>query len=141
MKPLRSHVAQHALLLSLVATSVASRADGFVSDSKRLGNSRMDIVMTESARGARTSVIDITIKSVGSSVGSSFFIACSLRTLARQRGGFRHIVKLEEQPGRNQMLVGFLDTADEAPERIDPRFAGQRAIDVEQFAPICEQMK
>ncbi len=100
----------------------------------------MDIVVSESERGPRTSTLDIKIKSVGSSVGSSFFIVCSLRALARQRGAFRHIVKLDEQPGRGQMLVGFLDSADEAPQGIDARFAGQRAIDLEQFAPICEQM-
>lgn len=116
-------------------------AQGFVSDSKRFGNSKVDIVFNESQRGPRTSVLDIQIKSVGSSVGSSFFIACSLRDLARQRGGFRHIVKREEQPARGQMRVGFLASADEAPERLDARFAGQRAIDLEQFAPICDQMK
>lgn len=129
------------LLLGLLASlPAAGFAQGFVSDSKRFGNSKMDIVISESERGPRTSTLDIKIKSVGSSVGSSFFIVCSLRALARQRGAFRHIVKLEEQPGRGQMLVGFLDSADEAPQGIDARFAGQRAIDLEQFAPICEQM-
>jgi hypothetical protein len=116
-------------------------ADGFRADSKLLGNSKMDIVITETAREARTSVLDIQVRAVGSSVGSSFFIACSLRDLARQRGGFRHVVKVEEQPRRGQMLVGFLAGADEAPEQLDARFAGQKAIDLEQFAPICAMMK
>lgn len=101
----------------------------------------MDIVITEVERNPRTSVLDIKINSVGSSVGSSFFIVCSLSDLAKQRGGFRYIVKAEEKPGRGQMLVGFLRSEDEAPEVIDARFAGSRVIDLEQFAPICDNMK
>ena len=130
-----------ALLGLLAGLPGACLAQGFISDSKRFGNPKMDIVLSEAERGPRSSVLDIKIKSVGSSVGSSFFIVCSLRDLARQRGGYRHIVKLEEQPARGQMLVGFLNSADETPAHIDPRFAGQKAIDLEQFAPICEQMK
>lgn len=128
------------LALSMFAGHAAA-ADGFRSDSKRFGNPKMDIVITESARQARTSVLDIRINSVGSSVGSSFFIVCSLRDLARQRGNYRHVVKVEEKPRRNQMLVGFLDDAGEPAEKLDARFAGQQVIDLEQFAPICEQMK
>lgn len=128
------------LALSMVA-GLAAAAEGFRSDSKRFGNPKMDIVITESARQARTSVLDIRINSVGSSVGSSFFIVCSLRDLARQRGNYRHVVKVEEKPRRNQMLVGFLDDAGEPAEKLDARFAGQHVIDLEQFAPICEQMK
>ncbi len=128
------------LALSMV-TVPAAVADGFRSDSKRFGNPKMDIVITESARQARISVLDIRINSVGSSVGSSFFILCSVRDLARQRGNYRHIVKVEEKPRRNQMLVGFLDDASEPAEKLDARFAGQQVIDLEQFAPICEQMK
>jgi hypothetical protein len=126
------------LLLTLLA--LPALAQGFRSDSKRFGNPKTDIVVTEAKRLPRTSVLDIEIKAIGSSVGSSFFIVCSLRELARQRGGHRYIVKVEEQPQRGQMLVGFLHNADEDPGQIDVRFAGQKAIDVEQFAPICDQM-
>lgn len=128
------------LVLSMVA-GLAAATEGFRSDSKRFSNSKMDIVITESARQARTSVLDIRINSVGSSVGSSFFIVCSLRDLARQRGNYRHIVKVEEKPRRGQMLVGFLNDYSEPAEKLDARFAGQQVIDLEQFAPICEQMK
>lgn len=128
------------LAMSMVTVPLAT-AEGFSSDSKRFGNPKMDIVITESARQARTSVLDIRINSVGSSVGSSFFIVCSLRDLARQRGNYRHIVKVEEKPRRNQMLVGFLDNASEPAEKLDARFAGQQVIDLDQFAPICELMK
>ncbi len=116
-------------------------AEGFRSDSKRFSSSKMDIVITEVERLPRTSVVDMQVKSVGSSVGSSFFILCSLRDLARERGGFRYIVKLEERPGRGEMLVGFLKSADERPESVDSRFAGAVAIDLDKFAPICDSME
>lgn len=124
------------LLATLLPLSAA--AQSFVADSKRLGDGRMDIVITETERGARTSLLEIRIGRIGSSVGSSFFIVCSLRDLARQRGGFRHVAKLEFGGTRPQMLVGFLERADEAPERLDPRLVGQPVIDLEQFAPICD---
>ena len=105
------------VVVLLMLLALPALAQGFRSDSKRFGNPKMDIVITETERHARTSVLDIQIKAVGSSVGSSFFIVCSLRDLARSRGAHRHIVKVEEQPLRGQMLVGFLRTADEARPR------------------------
>jgi hypothetical protein len=126
---------------ALLTISSYCSAGNFESDSKRFGNPKMDIVITEIDRQPRTSVLDIKIKAVGSSVGSSFFIVCSLRDLAKQRGGFRHIVKLEGKPGKNQMLVGFLKSADESPEALDQQFAGATVIDLEQFAPICDMME
>jgi len=119
----------------------AAAPEGFRSDSKRFGSSKMDIVITETERHPRTSVLDIQVKAIGSSVGSSFFIACSLLDLARQRGNYRYIVKVEELPRRGQMLVGFLQSADEAPETLDARFAGHKGFDLEQFAPLCDKMK
>lgn len=123
-----------------VLTVVPARAENFRSDSKRLGSSKMDIVLTEIQRQARTSVVEIQITAIGSSVGSSFFILCSLRDLARQRSHSRYIVKAEDVPRRNQMLVGFLASATEAPEQLDPRLAGQQVIDLDYFAPICNKM-
>jgi len=58
-----------------------------------------------------------------------------------QRCVFRHIAKIEDKPGSGQILVGFLTTADEAPEMLDTQFAGATVIDLEQFAPICAGMK
>lgn len=116
-------------------------AGNFQSDSKRFGNSKMDIVITEIERKPRTSLLDIKVNVVGSSVGSSFFVVCSLSDLAKQRGGFRHIVKVEESPGRGQMLVGLLNSPDEPPQLLDARFAGAEVIDLEQFSPICSNMK
>ena len=130
-----------AVILSFFILAHPCAAGSFQSDSKRFGNPKMDILITEVDRRPRTSVVDIKIKAIGSSVGSSFFILCSLRDLAGQRGGFRHIVKIEDNPGRGQMLVGFLKSVDEAPEILDPQFAGARIIDLEQFAPICNTMK
>lgn len=128
-----------AILVALLLSPVT--AQSFRSDSKRLGNSKMDIVLTETERQARTSVIDIRITAIGSSVGSSFFLLCSLRDLARERGNFRYIAKVEEQPRQGQMLIGFLTSATEPPEGLDPRLAGQPAIDLDYFAPICDKMQ
>ena len=129
------------LALAFAAAHSAAAADLFLADSKRMGDGKMDIVIAETERGVRTSLLEIRIGKVGSSVGSSFFIACSLRDLARQRGGFRHVAKLEFGGARPQMLVGFLERADEVPTALDPRLAGQAVTDLEQFAPICDLPK
>jgi hypothetical protein len=117
----------------------------FEADSKRFSAAKMDILVKEIERRERSSVIQIDIRSVGSSVGSSFFLLCSLRQLALERGGFRHIVKIEEYPKHGQMLIGFLLSADEDPARLGPEFRAlsERAavIGLEQFAEICSQMK
>ena len=127
------------VLLLCVANLVS--AELFRSDSKRLNNSTMDIVITETERHPRTSVVEIQIKTIGSSVGSSFFLLCSIRDLAQQRGRYRYIAKIEGQPSRNHMLIGFLRNATEAPEQLDTRLAGQQVINLQQFAPICDTMQ
>lgn len=116
-------------------------AENFRADSRRFENSQMDIVISEAERLPKTSVLESRIKAIGASLGSSFFIACSQRDLARQRGNFRHVVKIDEQPRRGQMLVGFLNAADDPTEQQDVRVAGQPLIDLEQFSPICNGMK
>ncbi len=133
--------ARIAAICTLAVLPGIAAAQLFVADSKLQGGGKMDIVIAETERGARTSLLDIRIGTVGSSVGSSFFIVCSLRELARQRGGFRHVAKLEFGGARPKMLVGFLERADEAPEALDPRLAGQTVIKLEQFAPICDLPK
>lgn len=105
----------------------------------------MDISLREIERRPRASVLAIEIRKVGSSVGSSFFLLCSIRQLALARGGFRHVVKLEETPQRGQMLIGFLTSAGEPPGNADPAFtaaAGKaQVVELEQFAPICDKMQ
>lgn len=128
------------IILALLAAAPAI-AETFRSDSKLSANSKMDIVVTETERHPRTSVVNIQIKTVGSSVGSSFFLLCSVRDLARQRGNYRYIAKVEEQPRRDHMLIGFLQSVTEPPEQIDARLRGQQVIDLEQFAPICDKMQ
>ena len=117
----------------------------FESDSKRFGDGKMDIVVREIDRRPRTSVLQIDIKKVGSSVGSSFFLLCSVRRLANQRGNYRYIVKVEEQPKPGQMIVGFLREAGEDPQTLGAEFKSVNqtngVIDLEQFAPICDGMK
>ena len=130
--------------LALVACAPTARSQLFESDSKRYGNPKMDILVKEVERRPRASVLDVKVTAVGSSVGSSFFLLCSIRQLATERGGFRYIAKLEETPRRGQMLVGFLRSADEAPSGADPAFAetGARTMvaDLEQFAQICDRL-
>ena len=117
----------------------------FESDSKRFGDGKMDIVVREIDRRPRTSVLQIDIKNIGSSVGSSFFLLCSVRSLAMQRGGYRYIAKVEEQPKKGQMIVGFLREASENPLTLGAEFKSvdqtNGVIDLEQFAPICDGMK
>ena len=128
----------------LIVALPDARGQLFEADSKQFGSSKMDIVLKEVERRPRASVVEIKINSVGSSVGSSFFILCSIRQLAQLRGPYRYIVKLEEQPKRSQMLVGFLNDPEESPASAGPEFsrAGREAvIDLQQFAPICDSMK
>ncbi len=96
-----------------------------------------DIVVKEIERRPRASVLEITIHSVD----SSFFLLYSIRQLAQIRGGYRYIAKLEEHPTRGQMLVGFLRAADEPPANAGAELAASVAIDLDQFAPICDRMK
>lgn len=124
------------------AMSAAAQPALFESDSKRFGETKMDIVVAEIERRPRVSVLDIRIKAIGSSVGSSFFLLCSVRELARQRGGFRYVSKLE---GKGRMLIGFLQHPGEPVAGLGPEFAAAGAtateIDLEQFAPICDRMR
>lgn len=130
------------LLPFLCASSAQASETLFQSDSKRFGNPKMDIVVAEVERRPRVSVLEIRIQAVGSSVGSSFFLLCSVRDLARQRGNFRYISKIE---GNRRMLIGFLQHAGEPAANLGQEFAAAGAaateIDLEQFAPICDRMQ
>jgi len=105
----------------------------------------MDIVIREVERRPHVSVIDIKITDVGSSVGSSFFLLCSIRQLARVRGNYRYVVKVEEKPKRGQMVIGFLRDPSESVADLGPEFAAidgrTPVIDLDEFAQICEMTK
>jgi hypothetical protein len=105
----------------------------------------MDIVIRETERRPRSSLVEITVRNPGSSVGSSFFLLCSLRTLGRERGYPRYIAKAEDFPVSGTWLVVFLNAANDDPKQADrdlARFGGPLpVIDLEQFAPICDRMK
>ena len=107
------------LALAFAAAQTAAAADMFLADSKRMGDGKMDIVIAETERSARTSLLEIRIGKVGSSVGSSFFIACSLRDLARVRGGFRGDVRVTgalHVVAGGQLVVGAGEDAEEGEE-------------------------
>ena len=131
--------------LVLVVGTPTAYGQLFEADSKRHGNPKMDIVLREVERRQHSSVIEITITSIGSSVGASFFILCSVRKLAQLRGNYRYIVKLEDRPKHGQMLVGFLHGPEETLSDIDAEFAGLDAhgavLDLDQFAEICDLTK
>ncbi len=134
-----------AVALLCAATAATAQSALFESRSASLGDGKMDITVREVERRPRASVLDIEIRRIGSSVGSSFFILCSVRRLAQARGGFRHIAKLDEIPGRGQMLVGFLESASDPPAGADAAFgihaARAQVVELEQFARICDGMK
>lgn len=130
------------LTAALIALAQPSWGQLFESNSKRYAGSKIDIVVREEERRPRASVLSIESKTRGSSVGASFFVLCSIRTMAQLRGNFRYIVKVEDHPKRGQMLVGFLMSRDESLEGLGEDFRGlkspQDVIDLEQFAPICD---
>jgi len=92
-------------------------------DSNEFGKSNIDLSLKEVERRPKSSVVQIDIKKIGSSVGSSMLIACMIHQLADERGGYRYIVKLDERPNnRGQMLIGFMRNGDEKPKSLDPEF-------------------
>ena len=134
-----------ALLAIQLFTASSAVAEGlFVSDSKHYGESKMDIVVRETERRSRSSLVEVTINKVGSSVGSSFFLLCSLRNLGRERGFPRYIAKAENFPAHRTWLVAFLNGPDDDPKQADPQLAEfpkpVPVIDLQQFAPICDRM-
>ena len=133
------------ICFAIVCGSTTAHGELFQADSKRYGNPKMDIVVTEVERRQYSSVIDIKITLIGSSVGSSFFLLCCIRQLAQLRGHYRYIVKLEEKPKRGQMLIGFLRYPSENLSALGQEFAEADArkavIDLDQFAEICSFTK
>ena len=133
------------LLALLVSCADTASAGLFKIDSKQYGPTKMDIVISETERRPRSSLVEITVKTPGSSVGSSFFLLCSLRSLAQERGYPRYIAKAENFPQQGTWLVAFLGSVGDNPLQADKdleRFGGSLpVIDLEQFAPICDRMK
>lgn len=131
-----------ALLMPVAATADAGL---FTTDSKQYGSAKMDIVIRETERRPRSSLVEIKINKTGSSVGSSFFLLCSLRSLALERGYPRYIAKAEDYPIRGTWLVTFLTRSDDDPRQADrdlERFGSSLpVIDLEQFAPICDRAR
>lgn len=132
-------------LLLLLMHAKSARTELFFSDSKKFGSTKMDIVIRETERRSSSSLVEITIKNPGSSVGSSFFILCSLRNLGQNRGYPRYIAKAEDFPIKNTWLVAFLNGLDDDPKQSDQQLKDFSrplpVIDLEQFAPICNNMK
>jgi len=138
------HTVSLLCLLLLLLPAATTGAELFRVDSKSYGPTRMDIVIRETERRPRSSLVEIIVKNPGSSVGSSFFLLCSLRNLGRERGYPRYIAKAEDFPTPRTWLVAFLSGPDDDPKQVDPQLAGFPSplpvIDLEQFAPMCDRM-
>jgi hypothetical protein len=128
-----------ALLLAAFTAGPEAREALFEADSKSVAAAGMDIVVREVERRPRSSVVEVTVKVRGSSVGGSFFVLCSLRQLAEVRGRYRYIAKVDDRPGRGQMLIGFLHRPDEDLAQVDPGLQGASAaaLDLDQFSAMC----
>lgn len=141
---MRAACAMRATVAASLLCALSAHGQLFEADSKRQGGGKTDIVIRETERRPSVSVLSIDINTVGSSVGSSFFILCSIRQLARLRGGYRYIVKIDRHGKPAQMIVGFLRSRDDAPGTLGPEFANARptpeVIDLDTFAPVCDRM-
>lgn len=131
------------LLATFVAGAAPSwPADLFFADSAPLAPGRMEIVVREVERRPRISIVQVEITKVGSSVGSSFFILCSVRQMVKARGATPHIAKIDLPGKGSRMAVGLLAKADEDPATLGAEFAAPGAkvevLDLERFAPICD---
>ncbi len=109
------------LVLCLLPPHVPAASATWSSSSKDFGESRSDFTMREVERRARSSLVQLDIKNIGGSVGSSMIIACMMARLAEEHGGYRYLVKDDSRPGNpGQMLVGFSHKPHEKPQSIDP---------------------
>lgn len=131
------------LAAALAAASFsAAPQDLFLADSAKDAPGRMEIVVREVERRPRISLVNVEITKVGSSVGSSFFILCSVRQMVKARGAGPHIAKIDLAGKPSRMAVGLLARPDEPPQSLGAEFAVEGAkidvIDLERFAPICD---
>jgi hypothetical protein len=137
------------LLVSLCLLSLQAAADTALwsSSSKDFGESASDFTLREVERRPMSSILQVDIKHVGASVGSSMTIACMLARLAEARGSYRYLIKLERLPSNpNQMLVGFSHKPNVNPQSIDPELpASATVMDLEIFGPgfnkVCRAKK
>ena len=133
------------LALGLACASAGAGAAPLYSNTtgelKRNDGTTWQVTVTETERAVRYSVLRITHEGRLPSVGSSFFIACSVLNLARERG-FRYVAQLETS---GMLKIGFLDRLDDDPVKVvGVEFTGlpaERKYDAEQFAPICDLSK
>ncbi len=127
---------------AIAASTPAAPQDLFLADSAKDMPGRMEIVVREVERRPRISLVDVEITKVGSSVGSSFFILCSVRKMVKARGAGPHIAKIELPGKPSRMAVGLLARPEEPPQSLGAEFAVEGAkidvIDLERFAPICD---
>jgi hypothetical protein len=123
--------------LSVLSLSLPAATTLWSSSSKDFGESRSDFLLREVERRPRSSVLEMEIKNIGASVGSSMILACMLARLAEERGGYRYVVKVDSRAANpQQMLVGFSRKPGEKPQSIDPELpASAMEVDLQVFGP------
>jgi len=130
---------KRALLLGLCVLSLQVLAAPALwsSSSKDFGESRSDFILREVERRPRSSLLQLEIREIGSSVGSSMIIACMMARLAEERGGYRYLIKVDSLPSHpDQMLVGFSHQPGENPQSIDANLpASAPEVDLDNFGP------
>jgi hypothetical protein len=140
MRRLAQRFCSLAIVAGFLECAAGAQLQLFESRSKRSESDTMDIVVREIERRTRSSILEVTIKTVGSSVGASFFLLCSIRRLALERGNYRYVAKIDERPKPGQMLVGFMRHANDDLMAIAPEFYQLAdktpVIDLEQFEPM-----
>lgn len=83
--------------LCVLSFPISAASTLWSSSSKDFGESRSDFLLREVERRPRSSVLQIEIRNVGGSVGSSMMIACMLARLAEERGGYRYLIKVDSR--------------------------------------------
>jgi hypothetical protein len=123
--------------LTVLSFPLSAASTLWSSSSKDFGESRSDFLLREVERRPRSSVLEMEIKNIGASVGSSMIIACMLARLAEERGRYRYLVKVDARAANpGQMLVGFSHKPGERPQSIDPELpASAMEVDLEVFGP------
>ena len=123
--------------LSVLSLPLSAASTLWSSSSKDFGESRSDFLLREVERRPRSSVLEMEVKNIGASVGSSMIIACMLARLAEERGRYRYVIKVDSRAANpKQMLVGFSHKPSEKPQSIDPELpASAMEVDFEVFGP------
>lgn len=123
--------------LIVLSFPVSAASPLWSSSSKDFGEGRSDFLLREVERRPRSSLLEMEVRNIGASVGSSMIIACMLTRLAEERGRYRYVIKVDfPDTNPERMLVGFSHKPSEKPQSIDPELPDSAIeVDLEVFGP------